>query len=588
MFFLVFEVLKFIKILQMGSYEKELERLNKLMLECLEEESEEEKVDDSDDDLEEDNIEVQEDNSDTEQEISDTEIEPTPNLPFFLGKDKKTKWSKCVPPSSRTRAENLIIHLPGPKMAVRGLKSAINIWKYFFDLEIIEQIVRYTNQHIDKQRPKFGDRLLREPGTNLSEMHCFIGLLYIAGVLKSGRVNIDELWNNDGTGVEIFRIGMSKFRFSFLLQHLRFDDMDTRKERHKVDKLAPIRSIFDLFVEKCKSAYTPFENVTIDEKLEAFRGRCGFRVYIPSKPNKYGLKVYALVDSKTYYACNLEVYVGSQPPGPYVQETSASAVVERLVEPLRNSKRNLTCDNWFTSIPLVRNLYSNYKLTFLGTIRKNKREIPLELSNPVKRPLGTSMFAFENKMTLVSYIPKKNKNVLLVSSLHHDDRIDGATGKPEMIIDYNSTKGGVDTLDKMCAAYDCARNTRRWPMVIFYSMLNIAGINSMVLFSLQNPGKNMRRRKFLHMLASELVEDHIRNRGLQVNIPKSIRLRISEMFGTPEGLPQPPAADPVNVRGRCEYCDRRKNRPTRFSCKTCGKFICLEHVTCVCADCYFH
>ncbi|KAG5877047.1 hypothetical protein JTB14_029375 [Gonioctena quinquepunctata] len=70
------------------------------------------------------------------------------------------------------------------------------------------------------------------------------------------------------------------------------------------------------------------------------------------------------------------------------------------------------------------------------------------------------------------------------------------------------------------------------------------------------------------MLASELVEGHIRNHGSQVNIPRSIRLRISEMFGIPEGLPQPPAADPVNVRGRCEYCDRRKNRPTRFSYPT--------------------
>ncbi|KAG5870419.1 hypothetical protein JTB14_015226 [Gonioctena quinquepunctata] len=100
----------------MGSYEKESERLNKLMMECLEEESEEEKVEDSDDDLGGDNIEVQEENADTEQEISDTEIEPTANLPYFLGKDKKTEWSECAPPSSRTRADNLIIHLPGPKM----------------------------------------------------------------------------------------------------------------------------------------------------------------------------------------------------------------------------------------------------------------------------------------------------------------------------------------------------------------------------------------------------------------------------------------------------------------------------------------
>ncbi|KAG5877048.1 hypothetical protein JTB14_029376 [Gonioctena quinquepunctata] len=73
----------------MGSYEKEIERLNILMMECSEGESEEEKVEDSDDDSEEDNIEEQKENSDTEQEISNTEIELTANLPYFLGKDEK-------------------------------------------------------------------------------------------------------------------------------------------------------------------------------------------------------------------------------------------------------------------------------------------------------------------------------------------------------------------------------------------------------------------------------------------------------------------------------------------------------------------
>ena len=55
-----------------------------------------------------------------------------------------------------------------------------------------------------------------------------------------------------------------------------------------------------------------------------------------------------------------------------------------------------------------------------------------------------------------------------------------------MIVDYNSTKGGVDTVDKLCAGYDVARNTRRWPMVIFYALLNVAGINSMVIYHCHN------------------------------------------------------------------------------------------------------
>jgi hypothetical protein len=54
--------------------------------------------------------------------------------------------------------------------------------------------------------------------------------------------------------------------------------------------------LFAAFVENCKKYYSLGENVTFDEKLEAFRGRCGSKQYIPSKPNKYGIKIYALVD----------------------------------------------------------------------------------------------------------------------------------------------------------------------------------------------------------------------------------------------------------------------------------------------------
>ncbi|KAJ8942086.1 hypothetical protein NQ314_010159 [Rhamnusium bicolor] len=108
------------------------------------------------------------------------------------------------------------------------------------------------------------------------------------------------------------------------------------------------------------------------------------------------------------------------------------------------------------------------QLTVIGTIRKNKRELPIEFSKPVSRPEKNSIFGFRNECTLVSYIPKKGKNVLLVSSLHHSDDINNETGdlqKPEMVTEYNKTKRGVDVVDKLVSSYDCARNTRRWPMV---------------------------------------------------------------------------------------------------------------------------
>lgn len=69
----------------------------------------------------------------------------------------------------------------------------------------------------------------------------------------------------------------------------------------------------------------------------------------------------------------------------------------------------------------------------------------------------------------MSYVPKKKKNGILISSLNHDNKIDESTGdlsKPEIITDYNSTKGGVDMVDQLCSNYNCARSMRRWPYFI--------------------------------------------------------------------------------------------------------------------------
>lgn len=64
-----------------------------------------------------------------------------------------------------------------------------------------------------------------------------------------------------------------------------------------------------------------------------------------------------------------------------------------------------------------------------------------------------------------------NKNVILISSLHDDAEIGEDTGdkkNPSIITFYNLTKGGLDTVDKLCASYDVSRNARRWPLMVFF------------------------------------------------------------------------------------------------------------------------
>lgn len=192
--------------------------------------------------------------------------------------------------------------------------------------------------------------------------------------------------------------------------------------------MAAMRSIFQQFVQCCQNAYTPSEFLTIDEMLLSFRGQCLFRVYIPNKPAKYGIKILALVDAKTFYVLNLEVYAGKQPSGLYQVSNSAFDVVERLIQMVSRSHRNITFDNWFTSYELMLHLLNQHQLTSTGTLRKNKRQIP-ECFTKTNREPGSSLFGFQKDITIVSYAPKKNKVVLAMSTLHHDNAIDEATGE---------------------------------------------------------------------------------------------------------------------------------------------------------------
>ncbi|GBP72049.1 PiggyBac transposable element-derived protein 4 [Eumeta japonica] len=365
--------------------------------------------------------------------------------------------------------------------------------------------------------------------TDNIEIEAFLGLLLFAGVRRNSRLNAKDFFRTDGSSPEIFRLTMGLSRFFLLMRCLRFDSKDTREEIIKLDKLAPIRELFDIVVGTFKKYYSVSQYVTIDEKLEAFRGRCNFRQYIPSKPNKYGIKIYALTDAKMFYTHTMEVYVGKQPDGPNQVDNSALALVLRLSENIYNTGRNITCDNFFTSIPLIDKLESQHKLTVIGTIRKNKRELPKHFTEIRGRAEKSSLFGHRGNCSLVSYVPKKGKNVLLVSSMHDDAQIIEDTGKPEIIMDYNRTKGGVDSVDKMCETYNVARGTNRWPMVIFYSLMNVAGINTFIIYLQNNPNKKISRRVFLEALAYDLINPQLRRRALISSLPRNIRLRLTEI-----------------------------------------------------------
>lgn len=86
--------------------------------------------------------------------------------------------------------------------------------------------------------------------------------------------------------------------------------------------------------------------------------------------------------------------------------------------------RNITCDNFFTSRNLAAALKQR-QMTIVGTIRKNRKEIPPLLNDMKRKPKYYSEFVFDHTLraTLVSYVPKKRRYVLLLSTMHAKKKI---------------------------------------------------------------------------------------------------------------------------------------------------------------------
>lgn len=576
----------------MGEYEREQQRLLALWAEVENEEMIDQEDSEADEEI--DNLSVCSDYPDMEQEGEietderhnehEVTAEPDKNS-FFIGKNGNRWFKEFTNRNVRTKAENIITHLPGVKNKGRDAKTPIECFLLFVDDQIIADIVLHTNQRIAeksekwKASPHYGE-------TNVPEIKAVFGLLYLSGAFRNNHRHLYELWNTDGTGMDIFRCTMSQRRFEFLVSCLRFDNKDNRKQRVELDRLAHIRAVFDRFVENCQAAYSPSEYLTIDEKLEAFRGRCPFRQYMPNKPAKYGIKVHALVDARTYYVVNMEVYVGLQPEGPFRVSNSPKDIVDRLVVPVTGTKRNITFDNWYTSFDLLVKLRETHKLTAVGTMRKNKADIPPEFLNVKQRQLYSSLFGFHQEgYTLVSYVSKKGKVTLLISSLHHDNSVDNDSKKkrPEIISFYNFTKCGVDVVDEMSASYNVGRLSRRWPLTIFFSLLNTAGINSQVIYRENNNGAILARRLFLKQLGLQLIEDHQRQRMGNPRLTRELRGNIRRILGeNPE--PQPKRKKP-NQQGRCAECPRSRDKKTKHVCESCEAYICVEHSVTYCKKC---
>lgn len=112
-------------------------------------------------------------------------------------------------------------------------------------------------------------------------------------------------------------------RFEQICKYIRFDDSLSRrpargsqtkspvpKPQKSTDRLRLIRNVSDRVQQNILATYEPGYDITVDERMIPFRGRCVFRVYMKGKPCRYGIKMWCAVDAENSMLCNFDIYSG--------------------------------------------------------------------------------------------------------------------------------------------------------------------------------------------------------------------------------------------------------------------------------------
>lgn len=472
--------------------------------------------------------------SDGEEE-SNEETRQTPSKKsdsFFYGKDG-TEWKKDEPNAvGRVRQHNIMRFKSGPRTQT---SVPIEVFKRLFTPNmafiIITETNRYVNAAVQKWNEQNSDKKKRvwKELTN-DELDAFIGILLAAGLSHNNMQKSEVLWRIDN--LPIFRAAMSHKRFLAVSRYIRFDDGRTREFRQKSDKAAPIRDIWNFMNENLTKNYDPHENVTVDEQPFPYRGRTKFTQYIPSKPAKYGIKIWWACDAKTKYPLQGKLYTGKE--GEEREVNQGENVLLQFANRYKNSGRTIIADNFFTTKDGVERL-AQIGLSFVGTIRANKRCVPDEMRKNPTRPVFSTLFGFhENLVSICSYVPKKNKAVNLLSTMHYTKHCEGDAQKPDAILFYNATKAGVDCMDQMVTHFSCKRSTKRWTFAFFCNMLDVMALAAFCICKeLDNENKPDARRNFLEMLSKSLANANIEERMNNAHIVTqfSTRTALESYFG---------------------------------------------------------
>uniref|UniRef100_A0A182PA22 PiggyBac transposable element-derived protein domain-containing protein n=1 Tax=Anopheles epiroticus TaxID=199890 RepID=A0A182PA22_9DIPT len=534
-------------------------------------------------------------NNETSTEANAKYITQIESIDQALEMLQNSVWSIKAPERTGTMGRKLAHARSVPVGLAKSAKTPAECLSLFLDPSVIAMITEYTNEQIRKEQVNYS----RERDANFTdetEIMALLGVLYIAGTVRDARENIERLFDTKmGTGLEAVYLTMTSLRYHFLIRCIRFDDPASAQDEIEGDKLAPIREIYERIVSNCQKNVRPGRFVMLDEQTVQFKGKCEFRQFLPNAPGRAGFKFYLLADCDTSYVSNLEICVPDN-QNPHNLSYAPTDVAMRLTEPIQGRQKTVILTSPFTSPELIKRLYDSRTMA-IGEVKKTCPDLPKAFIMSKNRPEHSTLVAYHDPATLVSYVTKRKDVMLLMSSFAEIDPEGEAEQNESNKYDqqiklvelYNRTKTTIRTIQQMCVQFSVVRSTRQWPLAVFFNLLNLSAINAWCIYRMNRPEEGkLLRRDFLVTMALDLLRPQARRRLYNKTIPRLLKQRIGMFLGMSreEYETVPVLSNRKDSRGRCYLCGRARNKTTRISCNGCGKFTCSAHCAQLCRTCY--
>ncbi|XP_035705372.1 piggyBac transposable element-derived protein 3 [Folsomia candida] len=258
------------------------------------------------------------------------------------------------------------------------------------------------------------------------------------------------------------------------------------------------------------------------------------------------------------------------------------AAVLTLLQPYLDAGRRIIIDNWFHSLKLARMLKD--RLTYvLGTVQKRRKGIPRGARMTRKLRKG-EVETFSDGDVLIERWQDRREVLILNTFMPHGMTEWPSTNpnnqrmKPDTVLLYNKTMGGVDNVDKTIKPNQSLRKSYKWYKKVAFYLVELSVYNSMIMYNTtQNDQVGFRRlnyevfvKSIIHNILTKFpVARKPRGRPSQsrVSVPLA-NMHIPERVMKENGYPS---------KSDCFHCKTKlgKRTITQFKCLACEKRLCI-------------